>query len=84
MQSKGNHKQNEKTNHSWEKIFVKKKRTDKGINLQNIQTSHTALYQEKKKPNPIKNGQKIKQTFLQRRQTDGQKAHEKLFAITKY
>ena len=34
--------------------------------------------------NPIKNGQKIKQVLLQRRYTDGQEAHEKMFNITNY
>ena len=59
-----------------------------GINLQNIQTVHAAQYQnkkERKKKNPIKKmGRRSKQTFLQRRHTDGQKAHEKLFNITNY
>ena len=34
--------------------------------------------------NPIKNGQKIKQILPQRRYTDGQEAHEKMFNITNY
>ena len=52
------------------------------INLQNIQIAHAALYQKTKQPN-----QKMvrsKQTFLQRRQIDGQKAHEKMLNITNY
>ena len=50
----------------------------KRINLQNIQIAHEAkyiyIYIYIKKP--IKNVQRSKCTFLQRRHTDGQKAHE--------
>ena len=54
-----------------------------GINLQNIQTAHAAQYQKNKQPNP-KMGIRSKQTFLQRRHTDGQEAHEKMLNITNY
>ena len=54
-----------------------------GINLQNIQTAHAAQYPKNKPPNQ-KMGRRPKQTFLQRRQTDGQKAHEKMLNITNY
>ena len=40
------------------------------INLQNIQEAHEAQYQKSKQPNQ-KVGQRTKQTFLQRRHTDG-------------
>ena len=40
------------------------------INLQNVQEAHAAQYQKNKQPNQ-KVGQRIKQTFLQRRHTDG-------------
>ena len=40
------------------------------INLKNIQTAPAAQYQKNKWPNE-KMGQKTKQTFLQRRHTDG-------------
>jgi len=39
-------------------------------NLQNVQTAHTAQYQKNEQPDQ-KVGQRIKQTFLQRRHTDG-------------
>ena len=39
-------------------------------NLQNIQTTHTA--QQQKQTAQLKNGQRPKQTFLQRRCMDGQ------------
>ena len=52
-------------------------------NLQNTQRAHGAQYQKKK--NPIKKWAKDpKQTFLQRRHTDGEEAHEKIFSITNY
>ena len=41
-----------------------------GINLKNIQAAHAAQYQKNKQPNN-KMGQRTKQTFLQRRHTDG-------------
>ena len=50
---------------------------------QNIQTAHAAKYQKNKQPNP-KMGGRSKQTLLQRRRTDGQKAHEKMLNITNY
>ena len=52
------------------------------INLQNIQTDHAAQY-KKRKPNQ-KMGGRSKQTFLQRRHTDGQLAHKKMSKVTNY
>ena len=40
------------------------------INLKNIQAAHVAQYQKNKRPNK-RMGQRTKQTFLQRRHTDG-------------
>ena len=40
------------------------------INLQNTQAAHATQYQKYKQPNQ-KAGQRPKQTFLQRRHTDG-------------
>ena len=40
------------------------------INFQNIQAAHTTQYQKSKQPNQ-KVGKRPKQTFLQRRHTDG-------------
>ena len=54
-----------------------------GINLQNTQTVHAAQYQKTKQPNQ-KMGRRSKQTFLQRRHTDGQEAHEKMLNIANY
>ena len=53
------------------------------INLQNIQTAHVAQYQKNKQPNH-KMGRRPKQTFLQRRHTEGQEAHRKMFNITNH
>ena len=53
------------------------------INLQNIQTAHTTQQQKNKQPNG-KMDRRTKQTFLQRRHTDGQQAHENMLIITNY
>ena len=53
----------------WEKIIANEA-TEKRINLKNIQAAHAAQYQKNKQPNQ-KMVQRIKQTFLQRRHTDG-------------
>ena len=47
-----------------------------GLNFQNIQTAHLAQNQKNKQPNH-KNEQRLKQTFLQRRHTDGQQTDER-------
>ena len=47
------------------------------------QIAHTAQYKKTKQPNQ-KMGRSSKQTFLQIRHTDGQKAHEKMVKITNY
>ena len=63
----------------WEKIFANDA-TDKVL----ISKIHKQLLQlniKKKKPNQ-KIGVRPKQTFLQRRNTDGQQAHEKMFNIS--
>ena len=51
----------------WKKIIATKQLT---INLQNIQAAHVAQYQKNKQSNQ-KMDQRTKQTFLQRRHTDG-------------
>ena len=48
-----------------------------------MQTAHAAQHQKNKQPNQ-KLGRRPKQTFLQRRHTDGHKAHEKMLNITNY
>ena len=50
LHSKGNHKQNEKTTYRMGEIIYKRS-AQQGINLQNIQTAHAALYQRNKQPN---------------------------------
>ena len=69
MHNKGNYKQSEKTafrmgenNNKWSH--------GQRINLKNIQATPAAQFQENKWPNQ-KVGQRTKQTFLQRRHTDG-------------
>ena len=54
-----------------------------GINLQNTQTAHKTQQQTTNQPNQ-KMGRRSKHTFLQRRHTDGQKAHEKMLNIANY
>ena len=51
------------------------KQLTKGYNLQNIQAVHTAQYQKNKQPNQ-KMVRRPKQTFLQRRHTDGQQTQD--------
>ena len=55
----------------------------KGLNLQNIQATYTTQQQKSQQPNG-KMGKKPKWTFLQRRYTDGQQAHEKMLNITDF
>ena len=58
------------------------------INLQTIQTAHTAQCQKKKKEKKKTLNQKVgrrpKQKSLQRRHTDGKEAHKKMPNITNY
>ena len=51
-------------------IFQDNQEEIERINFQNIQAAHTAQYQKSKQPNQ-KVGKRPKQTFLQRRHTDG-------------
>ena len=53
------------------------------INFQNIQAAHTTQCQKNKQPNQ-KVGKRPKQTFLQRRDTDGKQTHEKMLNIAHY
>ena len=82
MHSKGNHRQNEKTTHRMEENICKQCDCQ-GISLQNLQTVHVAQYQKNKQPNQ-KMGRRTKETFLQRRHTNGQQAHEKMLNITNH
>ena len=52
----------------WERIIAKEQLIR--INFQNIQTANATQYQKNKQPNQ-KVGKSPKQTFLQRRHTDG-------------
>ena len=53
----------------WEKIIANEA-TDKELIFKNIQATPPAQFQKNKRPNQ-KMGQRTKQTFLQRRHTDG-------------
>ena len=76
MHSKGTHKQDEKTILRMGENICKRSNGQR-INLQNIQTARAAQYQKNKQWNQKMSGIP-KQTFLQRRHTDGQQAHEKM------
>ena len=65
----------------WEKICADDA-TDKGL-ISKIYTVPTTKHQKSKQPNQ-KMGRRPKQTFLQRRHRDSQKAHEKMLNITNY
>ena len=65
----------------WERIIAKEQLIR--INFQNIQTANATQYQKNKQPNQ-KVGKSPKQTFLQRRHTDGSQTHEKMLNITHY
>ena len=64
-----------------EKIFANDA-TDKGL-ISKIYKQHTTQQQKNKQPYP-KMGRRPKQTFLQRRQTYSQQAHEKMLNIANY
>ena len=66
----------------WEKIFASES-TDKGI-ISKIYKHLLHLNTKKNKQPHQKMGRRSKQTILQRRHTDGQKTHEKMFNITHY
>ena len=55
-----------------------------GINLQNIQTTSWSSISKKKQTIQSKNGGRPKQTFLQRKYTDGQQIHEKMLNTAHY
>ena len=66
----------------WEKIFANDA-TDKGL-ISKIYKQLIQLNIKKNKQPNQKMGRRPKQTFLERRHTDGQKAHEKMLNITNY
>ena len=66
----------------WEKIFSNEA-TDKGLISKMYKQLMQLNIKKNKQPNP-KMGRRPKQTFLQRRHTDGQEAHEKLLNITNH
>ena len=66
----------------WEKIFANNT-TDKGL-VSKIYKQLMQLNTKKNKQPNQKRGRRSKYTFLQRRHTDGQKAHEKMLNIANY
>ena len=70
MHNEENYMQGEKAAFRMGENSSKRKNKDKKINLQNIQAAHAAQYQKNEQSNQ-KVGKRTKQTFLQRRHTDG-------------
>ena len=66
----------------WEKIIANET-TDKGLISKIYKQLIQLNGQKNKQPNP-KVGKRPKQTFLQRRHSDGYKRHEKILNITYY
>ena len=69
LHNKGNYKQGEKTAFRMGENNSKQSNRQT-TNLKNIQATPAAQFQKNKQPNQ-KMGQRTKQTFLQRRHTDG-------------
>ena len=68
MHSKGNSKQGEKTTSDLERIMANET-IDKGLILKYTSSSYNSM--PEKQTTQSKMGQRTKQTFLQRRHTDG-------------
>ena len=66
----------------WEKIFANDA-TNKVFISKIYKCSHN-LITKNKQPNPKMGRRRPKQTFLPRRQTDGQQAHENMLNIANY
>ena len=83
MHNKRNHKKKKTTKKRTLRRRQKSLQTKQpiGINPQTMQTANSAQYKKKKK---TQMDRRSKYTVLQRRNIDGQKAHEKMLNINNY
>ena len=77
MHNKGNYKQGVRKTALRMRENISKQNNWQRISLQNIQAAHSTQHYKNEESNPKVN-RRPKQTFLQRRHTDCQEAHEKM------
>ena len=83
MHSKGNYKQGERQPSEWGRILANET-TNEGLISKLYKQFIQQNTRKKNNTHTSKSGQRPKQTFLQKRYTDGLETHEKMLNITGY